>query len=223
MLDWHLTAAPAFRFRRAARVLRAKQHVGNLIGGLLASRAAIRPRPPAASRPLMTCTSWPVPSSVPCSAWGPRRRRSARSSASFPPWSARAVSRSGRAAGPAGDRFGVAVACVMLRDREDPDSRIARPPGTPGKGPGSLLADWRGTNPAIQAALIRHVPPGTDVLPRLRYGKAEGTARLRDPGPRREQRRAALPRMVWHGWALRRMPPSGLLYPPFRARVLGSL
>ena len=113
--------------------------------------------------------------------------------------------------------FGAAVADIMLHGRRhDPDpaiaawltrttisrSRITTSPSA------MLLNGWRTASPALQAALITPIGPRLDTFYQLRYGIPSGSARIPDPGKAHE-RAAAIPSLLWPGWALRLLPPEG--------------
>jgi hypothetical protein len=111
--------------------------------------------------------------------------------------------------------FGATIADIMLHNRrDDPDPVIATwiaEAGTshgPKAGPANMLAHWSSTSPALQAALVWPIARQLDTFYQLRYRALAGPARVPDPA-RASERAAALPALLWPGWALRLMPPEG--------------
>jgi len=91
----------------------------------------------------------------------------------------------------------------------------------PGGRPHPLGAD----RPALQAALARPLAARLDTFYQLRYRAVAGPARIPDPA-RAEERAAALPSLMWPGWALmwpgwalRLMPPGGFDFLRYRAAL----
>ena len=78
--------------------------------------------------------------------------------------------------------------------------------------PADVLAHWDQASPALQAALARPLAARLDTFCQLRYRAVAGPARIPDPA-RAQERAAALPSLMWPGWALRLMPPGGLRLP----------
>ena len=121
--------------------------------------------------------------------------------------------------------FGVTIADVMLHGRhDDPDPVIAgwlagntasRRSTT---SPADVLAHWDQASPALQAALARPLAARLDTFYQLRYRAVAGPARIPDPA-RAQERAAALPSLMWPGWALRLMPPEGFDFLPYRAAL----
>jgi hypothetical protein len=111
--------------------------------------------------------------------------------------------------------FGTAVADVMLHGRHgDPDPAIAAwladtaTSRSNRTSPADMLARWGSASPALQAALVTPLGPRMDTFRQLRYGIPAGPARVPDPALA-QARAAALPSLLWQGWALRLMPPGG--------------
>ena len=111
--------------------------------------------------------------------------------------------------------FGVTIADVMLHGRRgDPDPVIAawlagneasrRKTG----GPANLIARWCPASPALRAALVKPLASRLDTFYQLRYRALAGPARIPDPA-HAEKHAAALPSLIWPGWALRLMPAEG--------------
>jgi hypothetical protein len=109
--------------------------------------------------------------------------------------------------------FGVTIADVMLHGRRgDPDPLIAAwlADNEAGRkktaGPATMLARWDQASPALQAALAKPLASRLDTFCQLRYRALAGPARI--PGPARSGEHArALPSLLWPGWALPLMPP----------------
>jgi TniQ len=121
--------------------------------------------------------------------------------------------------------FGVTIADIMLHGRPgDPDPVIAdwlagntasRRSTT---SPADVLIHWDQASPALQAALARPLAARLDTFYQLRYRAVAGPARI--PGPARaEDRAAALPSLMWPGWALRLMPPGDFDFLRYRAAL----
>ncbi|MGH3070467.1 MAG: TniQ family protein [Streptosporangiaceae bacterium] len=107
--------------------------------------------------------------------------------------------------------FGVTVADIMLHGRPgDPDPVIAG--WLAGRGqmtcPGQVPIVWNRASPALQASLAGPLAAQADTVRQLRYRAVAGPARIPDPARGRE-RAAALPSLMWQGWALRLLPPWG--------------
>jgi hypothetical protein len=84
--------------------------------------------------------------------------------------------------------------------------------------PADVLAHWDQASPALQAALARPLAARLDTFYQLRYRAAAGPARIPDPA-RAQERAAALPSLMWPGWALRLMPPEGFDFLPCRTAL----
>jgi Bacterial regulatory helix-turn-helix protein, lysR family len=67
---------------------------------------------------------------------------------------------------------------------------------------------WNRASPALQASLAGPLAAQGDTVRQLRYRAVAGPARIPDPARRRE-RAAAVPSLMWPGWALRLLPPQG--------------
>ena len=111
--------------------------------------------------------------------------------------------------------FGVTIADIMLHGRPgDPDPVIAGwlAGNAASRGqmtcPGQVPIVWNRASPALQASLAGPLAAQADTLRQLRYRAVAGPARIPDPARGRE-RAAALPSLMWPGWALRLMPPWG--------------
>ena len=81
-----------------------------------------------------------------------------------------------------------------------------------------MLARWDQASPALQAALARPLASRLDTFCQLRYRALAGPARIPDPARGRE-RAAAVPSLMWPGWALRLMPPGGFDFLRYRAAL----
>jgi hypothetical protein len=119
--------------------------------------------------------------------------------------------------------FGVTIADIMLHGRgDDPDPSIAAWLAANGasrrntSGPADVLASWDRASPALRAALARPLASRLDTFHQLRYRAVAGPARIPRPGQARSLA-AALPTLIWPGWALRLMPPEGFRFLPYRA------
>jgi hypothetical protein len=120
--------------------------------------------------------------------------------------------------------FGAAVADVMLHGRRaDPDPEInAWLAGAAGERarksrPSEALTAWGNVSPVLRTALIP-LQPHMDPYLRLRHGLPAGPVRIPAPG-NGEARAAAVPAVLWDGWALRLMPPGRFKFPRFRAML----
>jgi hypothetical protein len=121
--------------------------------------------------------------------------------------------------------FGVTIADIMLHTRhDDPDPLIAAwlAGNTASRrsttSPANVLIHWDQASPALQAALARPLAARLDTFYQLRYRAIAGPARI--PGPARAQERAAaLPSLMWPGWALRLMPPGDFDFLRYRAAL----
>jgi hypothetical protein len=118
--------------------------------------------------------------------------------------------------------FGVTIADIMLHDRrDDPDPAVAawiaeaETSHTRTVGPANMLAHWSSTSPAVQAALVKPVARRLDTFYQLRYRALAGPARIPDPA-HAGRHAAALPTLLWPGWALRLMPPEGFDFLRYR-------
>ncbi len=119
--------------------------------------------------------------------------------------------------------FGVTVADAMLHGRPgDPDPLIAAwlADNEAGRkktaGPANMLARWDQASPALQAALATPLASRLDTFCQLRYRALAGPARIPDPARAGEERAAALPSLLWPGWALRLMPPGSFDFLRYR-------
>jgi hypothetical protein len=111
--------------------------------------------------------------------------------------------------------LGVAVADIMLHGRPgDPDPAIAGwlAGHAASRGqmtcPGQVPIVWNRASPALQASLAGPLAAQADTVRQLRYRAVAGPARIPDPARGRE-RAAAVPSLMWPGWALRLLPPWG--------------
>jgi len=117
--------------------------------------------------------------------------------------------------------FGTTAATIMLRDRHDPDPAVAAwlvdvaGCRVNQSTPGQLLARWKNTSPAIQAALLKQTGPRLSAADQLRYGTPASSPRRPRPGDG-TTRAAAMPGMLWRGWALRLNPAGSFAPLPYR-------
>jgi hypothetical protein len=121
--------------------------------------------------------------------------------------------------------FGVTIADIMLHGRhDDPDPVIAAwlAGNTSSRrstsSPADVLIHWDRASPAMQAALARPLAARLDTFYQLRYRAVADPARIPDPA-RAQERAAALPSLMWPGWALRLMPPGGFDFLRYRAAL----
>ena len=121
--------------------------------------------------------------------------------------------------------FGVTIADIMLHGRPgDPDPVIAAwlAGNTASRrsttSPADVLAHWDQASPALRAALARPLAARLDTFYQLRYRAIAGPARIPDPA-RAQERAAALPSLMWPGWALRLMPPGDYDFLRYRAAL----
>jgi len=84
--------------------------------------------------------------------------------------------------------------------------------------PADVLIHWDRASPALQAALARPLAARLDTFYRIRYRAVAGPARIPDPS-RAPERAAALPSLMWPGWALRLMPPGDFNFLRYRAAL----
>jgi hypothetical protein len=119
--------------------------------------------------------------------------------------------------------FGVTVADIMLHGRPgDPDPVIAGwlAADAASRGqmtcPGQVPIVWNRASPALQASLAGPLAAQADTVRQLRYRAVAGPARIPDPARGRE-RAAAVPSLMWPGWALRLLPPQGRGFQRYRA------
>jgi hypothetical protein len=121
--------------------------------------------------------------------------------------------------------FGVTIADLMLHGRhDDPDPVIAgwlagnTASRRSTSGPADVLIHWDRASPALRAAVARPLAARLDTFYQLRYRAIAGPARI--PGPARaRERAAALPSLMWPGWALRLMPPGAFDFLRYRAAL----
>jgi hypothetical protein len=121
--------------------------------------------------------------------------------------------------------FGVTIADIMLHGRrQDPDPVVAAwlAGNTASRrnttSPADVLAHWERASPALKTALARPLAARLDTFYQLRYRAVAGPARIPDPA-RAQERAAALPSLMWPGWALRLMPPGGFDFLRYRAAL----
>jgi hypothetical protein len=74
--------------------------------------------------------------------------------------------------------------------------------------PGQVPIVWNRASPALQASLAGPLAAQADTVRQLRYRAVAGPARIPDPARGRE-RAAAVPSLMWPGWALRLLPAWG--------------
>ena len=120
--------------------------------------------------------------------------------------------------------FGVTIADIMLHGRQrrprPGDRRLARrqprPAAAETRQPGETCSpDWGRASPALQAALAKPLAARLDTFYQLRYRALAGPARIPDPA-QADEHAAALPSLLWPGWALRLMPPEGFDFLRYR-------
>lgn len=121
--------------------------------------------------------------------------------------------------------FGTAIADIMLHGRhDDPDPVItgwlADTAASRGKktSPADTLARWGSASTVLRTALVKPLQPRMDAFGQLRHGTPAGPACIPVPG-RAGPRAAAMPSLLWEGWALRLMPPDGFRIVPCRAAL----
>ena len=224
---------PSAALPAGGHVLAAQQHVDALITALLASRAGQRKQPPCSSSLDDACAVARAASLSPHRGSrrpgrghrGPGRARRADQDQALPP--ARSpVRRAGRAgssrpsprsASPSPTSCCTAGAAIPTR---------SSPPGSPANtasrrsttSPADVLIHWDHASPALQAALARPLAARLDTFYQLRYRAIAGPARIPDPARARD-RAAALPSLMWPGWALRLMPPGDHDFLRYRAAL----
>ena len=214
-------ATPAVALPAGGHVLTAQQHVDNVITALLSAHAQGRPAEAAALRQYLddACTVARAAISA------------AGRTASFPAAVTAVLDELGARTGPVSafaspprapprnlapvTAFGVAVADIMLHGRPgDPDPVIAGwlAADAASRGqmtcPGQVPIIWSRASPALQASLAGPLAAQADTVRQLRYRAVAGPARIPDPARGRE-RAAAVPSLMWPGWALRLLPPWG--------------
>jgi hypothetical protein len=121
--------------------------------------------------------------------------------------------------------FGVTIADITLHGRHgDPDPAIAAwlAGNTASRrnttSPADVLTHWDRARPALQAALARPLAARLDTFYQLRYRAVAGPARI--PGPSHAlERAAALPSLMWAGWALHLMRPGDFDFLRYRAAL----
>jgi TniQ len=117
--------------------------------------------------------------------------------------------------------FGTTAATIMLQDRHDPDPAVAAwlvdvaGCRVNQSNPAQLLARWKNASPPIQAALLKQTGPRLSAADQLRYGTPASTPRRPRPGDG-TTRAAAMPGMLWRGWALRLNPAGSFAPLPYR-------
>jgi hypothetical protein len=121
--------------------------------------------------------------------------------------------------------FGVTIADIMLHGRhDDPDPVIAgwlagnTASRRDTSSPANVRIDWDRASPALQASLAKPLAARLDTFYQLRYRAIAGPARIPDPARARD-RAAALPSLIWPGWALRLMPPGDFDFLRYRAAL----
>jgi hypothetical protein len=220
---------------RDGYVLRAQQHIDALIAGLLNSRsqpadlAGLQQHLDdiyAIARAALSALHAPVQPPPAVSAVlaelvaGPGDRGSESTSPLTTPWPGGAPRQYA-----AVTAFGTTIADIMLHGRHhDPDPDIARwlTGAAAGRGkdvsPANMMARWKNTSPAIQGALLKQLGSRLDVFYQLRYGTVASSPRKPVPGAGPASA-AAVPALLWRGWALRLMPPGGFETLPSRAAL----
>ena len=212
-------ATPAVALPAGGYVLAAQQHVDAVIAALLSAQG--RPAEAAALRQYLDDACAVARAAV----------SAAGRTASFPAAVTAVLDELGARTGPMSafaspprapprqlapvTAFGVAVADIMLHGRPgDPDPVIAGwlAGHAASRGqmtcPGQVPIVWNRASPALQASLARPLAAQADTVRQLRYRAVAGPARIPDPARGRE-RAAAVPSLMWPGWALRLLPPWG--------------
>jgi hypothetical protein len=214
-------ATPSAALPAGGRVLTAQQHVDDVIAALLAAHAQGRPAEAAALRQYLDDACAVARAAI----------SAAGRTASFPTAVTAVLDEIGARTGPTSafaspprapprqlapvTAFGVAVADIMLHGRPgDPDPVIAGwlAADAASRGqmtcPGQVPIIWSKASPALQASLAGPLAAQADTVRQLRYRAVAGPARIPDPARGRE-RAAAVPSLMWPGWALRLLPPWG--------------
>jgi hypothetical protein len=223
---------PAVALPAGGYVLAAQQHTDALIAALLASRG--RPAETAALQQYLddacavaraAVSAIKGPAALPAAATAVMEELDVR-----PGPGAAASALASPAGGPPRQlapvtAFGVTIADIMLHGRHDgPDPVVAAwlAGNTASRrnttSPADVLIHWDQASPALQAALARPLAARLDTFYQLRYRAVAGPARVPDPALARE-RAAALPSLMWHGWALRLMPPGDFDFLRYRAAL----
>jgi hypothetical protein len=214
-------ATPSAALPAGGHVLTAQQHVDDVIAALLSAHAQGRPAEAAALRQYLDDACAVARAAV----------SAAGRTAGFPAAVTAVLDELGAQTGPASafaspprapsrqlapvTGFGVAVADIMLHGRPgDPDPVIAGwlAADAASRGqmtcPGQVHIVWSRASPALQASLAGPLAARADTVRQLRYRAVAGPARIPDPARGRE-RAAAVPSLMWPGWALRLLPPWG--------------
>lgn len=214
-------ATPPAALPAGGRVLTAQQHVDDVIAALLSAHAQGRPAEAAALRQYLDDACAVARAAI----------SAAGRTASFPAAVTAVLDELGERPGPMSafaspprapprqlapvTGFGVAVADIMLHGRPgDPDPVIADwlAADAACRGqmtcPGQVPIVWNRASPALQASLAGPLAAQADTVRQLRYRAVAGPARIPDPARGRE-RAAAVPSLMWPGWALRLLPPWG--------------
>ena len=223
---------PSAALPAGGRVLAAQQHVDALIAALLASRG--RPAETAALQQRLDdihAVARAAASALTGTAAPPAAATAVLAELGAGPGPGAAASALARpAAGPRRQlapvtAFGVTIADIMLHTRhDDPDPLIAAwlAGNTASRrsttSPANVLIHWDRASPALQAALARPLAARLDTFYQLRYRAIAGPARIPDPA-RAQERAAALPSLMWPGWALRLMPPGDFDFLRYRAAL----
>jgi len=210
-------ATPAVALPAGGHVLTAQQHVDAVIAALLSAQG--RPAEAAALRQYLDDACAVARAAI----------SAAGRTASFPAAVTAVLDELGAQTGPVSafaspprapprqlapvTAFGVAVADIMLHGRPgDPDPVIAGwlAADAASRGqmtcPGQVPIVWSRSSPALQASLAGPLAAQADTVRQLRYRAVAGPACIPDPARGRE-RAAAVPSLIWPGWALRLLPP----------------
>jgi hypothetical protein len=223
---------PAVALPTGGRVLTAQQHVGTLIATLLASRG--QPAETAALQQYLDdahAVARAAISAVNGTAIPPAAVAAVMEELGLRPEPGAAASALARPEGGPPRQlapvtaFGVTIADIMLHGRpDDPDPVIATwlAGNTASRrsttSPADVLIHWEQASPALKAALARPLAARLDTFYRLRYRAVAGPARIPDPS-RAPELAAALPSLMWPGWALRLMPPGDFDFLRYRAAL----
>ena len=228
-------ATPAVALPAGGHVLTAQQHVDDVIAALLSAHAQGRPAEAAALRQYLDDACAVARAAI----------SAAGRTASFPAAVTAVLDELGARPGPTSafaspprapprqlapvTAFGVAVADIMLHARPgDPDPVIAGwlVGHAASRGqmtcPGQVPIVWNRASPALQASLAGPLAAQADTVRQLRYRAVAGPARIPDPA-RGRARAAAVPSLMWPGWALRLLPPWGRYFQRSRALLAAML
>jgi hypothetical protein len=105
--------------------------------------------------------------------------------------------------------------------------RARMPPGHDPRCPrptAMMPSQWSRLSEAARGRFLRALDPGLISLDRLRYRTGTAQASIPRSSPAQLAARArCIPQLLWPGWAVRLMPPSGLAAVPFRSAIATCL